>query len=208
MITTWGYELPENGNLPPLLTMADYNALTAGKYSGDVRIQPNLEAACAAIRNYCGWHISPALPCRFAERLLFGNGRIKAVYDNFVIQLPATFVSEILSVKIGGEDFSDYALDHGGILHLFSVPLCKINKRTEVVVEYVAGIDPGMMDAIRELVAHRITHALASSEGIQSETAGGVSITYSANWTNNARSTALADDNKEVLQPYRLEGVF
>ena len=38
--------------------------------------------------------------------------------------------------------------------------------------------------------------------------AGGVSITYSANWINNSRSTALADDNKEVLAPYKLQGVF
>jgi hypothetical protein len=61
---------------------------------------------------------------------------------------------------------------------------------------------------VQELIAHRVTHALASSAGVQSETAGGVSITYNATWTNSARATALADDNKEVLAPYRLRGVF
>ena len=55
---------------------------------------------------------------------------------------------------------------------------------------------------------HRVTHALANSYGIQSESSGGVSVTYSANWINNSRATALADDNKEVLEPYRLRGVF
>ena len=64
------------------------------------------------------------------------------------------------------------------------------------------------MDAIKELIAHRVTHALASSAGVQSETAGGVSVTYSANWINSSRATALADDNKEVLAPYRVRGVF
>ena len=44
--------------------------------------------------------------------------------------------------------------------------------------------------------------------GITSEAAGGVSITYNANWINSARATALPDDNKEVLAPYRLQGVF
>ena len=208
LITNWGYELPTTCALPPMLTIADYNALTAGKYSGDVRIQQNLTAACAAIRNYCGWHIFPALPCKFSERLLFGNGRIKSVYDNFIVQLPATFVRTVTSVKIGGEDHPDYALERNGIVTLFDAPMHKIGKRTEVVIEYVAGLHPEMMDAIKELVAHRITHALASSEGVQSETAGGVSITYSANWTNSARATALADDNKEVLSPYRVRGVF
>jgi hypothetical protein len=65
-----------------------------------------------------------------------------------------------------------------------------------------------MAAAIKELVAHRVTHALASSSGVQSETAGGVSVTYNASWVNGSRATALADDNKEVLQPYRIQGVF
>ena len=206
--TVWGYELTDVNSLPPMLTMAEYNALTAGKYTGDVRISPNLDAAGTAIRNYCGWHVFPSLSCRFAERLLFGNGRIKSVYDNFIIQLPATFVSEITSVTIGGEEFSDYALESNGVVHLFDVPQHRINKRTEIVIDYVAGLHPEMMDAVKELVAHRITHALARSEGVQSETAGGVSITYSASWLNNTGAGSLADNNKEILQPYRLEGVF
>lgn len=206
--TGWGYELTSVKKLLPMLTIAEYNALTAGKYSGDVRISPNLDAACMAIRNYCGWHVFPSLPCRFSERMLYGNGRIKSVYDNLIIQLPATYVSEVTCVKIGGEEYSDYALDSGGVVHLFDVPQSKRNKRTEIVIEYVAGLDSEMMDAIKELIAHRITHALASSEGVQSETAGGVSVTYSSNWLANSGATALADDNKEILQPYRLEGVF
>ena len=64
------------------------------------------------------------------------------------------------------------------------------------------------MGAIKELIAHRVTHALAQSYGVQSEAAGGVSVTYNATWTNNARATALPSDNKEVLAPYRLQGVF
>jgi hypothetical protein len=43
---------------------------------------------------------------------------------------------------------------------------------------------------------------------VQSEAAGGVSVTYNATWTNSARATALPSDNKEVLAPYRLQGVF
>jgi hypothetical protein len=64
------------------------------------------------------------------------------------------------------------------------------------------------MDGIQELIAHRVTHALASSNGITSEAAGGVSVTYNANWINSARATALPDDNKEVLAPFVVRGVF
>jgi hypothetical protein len=65
-----------------------------------------------------------------------------------------------------------------------------------------------MMNGIKELIAHRATHAAASSNGITSEAAGGVSVTYNAGWVNSARATALPSDNKEVLAPYRLQGVF
>ena len=75
-------------------------------------------------------------------------------------------------------------------------------------VEYNAGLSDALVANLQELVANRVTHALASSTGIQSEAAGGVSITYSAVWTNSARSTALPDDNKEVIAPYKLMGVF
>ena len=75
-------------------------------------------------------------------------------------------------------------------------------------MEYTAGLPDQLMGAVMELTAHRLTHALASSNGVTSETAGGVSITYNANWINSARATALPDDNKEVLAPYKLQGVF
>ena len=84
----------------------------------------------------------------------------------------------------------------------------RTDRKTRLAVAYTAGLPDGLMDGIQELISHRVTHALASSAGVQSESAGGVSITYSANWINSARSTALPDDNKEVLAPYRVRGVF
>ena len=94
------------------------------------------------------------------------------------------------------------------MVRIFGLDLVGLYQYTPIKVYYTAGVPDSLMDGLKELVAHRVTHALASSGGIQSETAGGVSITYSANWTNTARSTALADDNKEVIEPYRLQGVF
>ena len=49
---------------------------------------------------------------------------------------------------------------------------------------------------------------MAVPAGVTSEASGGVSVTYNATWINNSRATALPDDNKEVLAPYRLQGVF
>lgn len=208
LLTTWGYTITDADSLPPMLTEAEFNALTANKYASDTRIPGNIAAACEAIRNYCGWHVNPPQACSFSERLLMGNGRIKRAGADFLIQLPAAYITGVSSVEIDGEAWTDYALETNGLLRLFDVCPHKITRKTEVLVRYTAGLPDGLMNAIQELIAHRVTHALVSSAGVQSETAGGVSVTYSANWINSARATALADDNKEVLAPYRLLGVF
>ena len=206
LVTTWGYTLADADALAPMLSEADFNAITANKYAGDARIQPNLDAACMAIRNWCGWHIFPALACTLSERLLAGNGRVKRVGADLLIQLPATHVTAVTSVTLDGMAHEDYDLATGGILRLFDVG--RTDRKTRLAVAYTAGLPDGLMDGIQELIAHRVTHALASSAGVQSESAGGVSITYAATWINSARSTALPDDNKEVLAPYRVRGVF
>ena len=209
LLTTWGYTITDGIEaLPPMLSVEAFNALTANKYTGDTRIEPNIAAASLAIRNYCGWHLYPAQACSFSERLLMGNGRIKRAGADFLIQLPAAYIVGVSSVEIDGEAWTDYALETNGLLRLFDVCPHKVTRRTEVLVRYTAGLPDGLMSAIQELIAHRVTHALVSPAGVQAESAGGVSVTYSSNWTNSARATALADDNKEVLAPYRLLGVF
>ena len=205
LLTNWGYELTDS-ELIPMLSVADFNELTADKYSGDQRTEPNIAAACSAIRDYCGWHVYPSASCRMSGT--FFDRRVTANGCSILIQLPARYVSSVEAVTIGGVSYDSYVLETSGLLKVYDVDLCGLREYTPVVIEYTAGLPDGLMSALKELIAHRVTHALASSGGVQSETAGGVSITYSANWTNSARATALADDNKEVLAPYRLQGVF
>lgn len=206
ILTPWGYTITDEGDLEPMLSEADFNALTANKYAGDARIAPNLAAACAAIRNWCGWHVYPARACQLTERLLAGNGRVKRVGPDLLIQLPATFVSVPASVTIDGAPFDDYDIEPNGILRLFDVG--HLGRKAQVTVTYTAGLSDGMMDGIKELIAGRVNHALAQPYGVQSESAGGVSVTYSASWAASASASALPDDNKEVLAPYRVRGVF
>ena len=208
LTTPWGYTVDDDDAVKALLSMNDFNELTAGKYSGDVRIAETINAASTAIRNYCGWHIFPSSDCSFSERLLSGNGRVKRAGTDILIQLPATFVSAVSEVKIDDEESNDFDFETNGLLRIFDVYCHEVARKTKIAVKYTAGIPESLMSSIKELVAHRVTHALASSAGVQSETAGGVSITYSANWINNSRATALADDNKEVLEPYRVRGGF
>lgn len=204
--TPWGYTLTDAEALTPMLSVEDFNTITANKYAGDARIEPNLDAACAAIRNWCGWHLYPAQACQLTERLLAGNGRVKRVGLDLLIQIPATFVSVPASVTIDGVPFDDYDIAPNGILRLFDVG--SMSRKAQVTATYTAGLQDSMMDGIKELIAGRVNHALAQPYGVQSESAGGVSVTYSASWAASASASALPDDNRETLAPYRVRGVF
>lgn len=206
VLTNWGYTLTGADELTDMLTFDEFNEFTAGKYANDKRMLPNIKAVSQAIRDYCGWHIYPSVQCSLETT--FFDRRVTFVGRNLLIQLPAKYVSSVESVVIDGEEYDSFVSDLNGLLKVYGVNIIGLQEFSPVVVNYTAGLPDQLMGSIKELAAHRITHALASSAGVQSETAGGVSITYSANWTNSARSTALADDNKEVLEPYRLQGVF
>lgn len=199
ILTNWGYVLVDAEKLPDLLSKEEFNQFTANKYDGDIRMIPEIASAESAVRNYVGWHLAGPEKCRFEA---------DSLDVSHIIQLPARYVSDVESVTVGGIvlDPNDYQFKTNGLL--------RINHRVcergwnDIVVEYKAGLPESLQDAVKELIMHRVTHALANSYGIQSESSGGVSITYTANWSNSTRATYLPDDNKEVLTPYRLQGVY
>lgn len=201
MITNWGYTVDELGEM---LTESEFNEMTAGRYNGDQRITPLLNAAEAAVRNYCGWHVAPSANCVLEARA----HDLRMIYSgcDTVIQLPARFVTAVSAVTVGGTAVTDFSFEASGLLRLYDTMVS--SRKTIIRVEYTAGLPDELAGAVKELIGHRVTHGLAQSYGVQSEAAGGVSITYSANWINSARATALPDDNRDTLAPYRLQGVF
>lgn len=203
--TLWGYELTNADSMPELLDDESFNEYSANRFRGDVRIQKELESASMAIRNYVGWHLYPSEAC--ALTMTMQDGRITRVGVDVLIQLPAKYVTAVTEVTINEKRY-DFTFETNGLLRVYEVEDYCLKRYSQVTVEYTAGLSDALMAAVWELMAHRLTHALASSNGVTSETAGGVSITYNANWINSARATALPDDNKEVLAPYRLQGVF
>lgn len=206
LLTNWGYTLTDVNQLPDMLTVEEFNTFTANRYSGDVRISNEISASCSAIREYCGWHLYPSAACELNIRM--NDRRVAYIGPDLLIQLPARYVSAVDSVAIDDVECENFSFETNGILRVYDVNYSGLKRYTPIVVTYTAGLSADAMTGIKELVAHRVTHAAASSNGITSEAAGGVSITYNANWINSARATALPDDNKEVLAPYRVQGVF
>ena len=205
MITNWGYTLTELDELPDMLSVDEFNAYTGGEYAKDCeKVEKELSAACAAIRNFTGWHLYPSAECELSTIAL--DRRVTFVGCDILIQLPARVVTAVDLVRIGTTEYASYFCDQNGLLRIFNAG--NVSRSTPIVVDYTAGLDDGMMAPIGELIAHRVTHAVAIPSGITSEASGGVSVTYNANWINNSRATALAGDNKELLVPYKVQGVF
>ncbi len=206
LTTNWGYTITGADTLADMLTQADFDIMTANKFAGDVRIPASLSAASMGVRNHCGWHVSPPLACEFSERLLYGNGRIKRVNNDFLVQLPAAFVTAVSAVMIDGEAWTDYAFEQNGIVRLFDVS--PVSRKTEITVSYTAGIPDALMGSIKEIISGRATRALVAPNGVSSESAGGVSISYSASWSNGGGAGALQSTDLETLEPYKVKGVF
>lgn len=205
LLTTWGYSLTDVDSLPDLLTVAEFNTFTGNKYAGMTnQVEAEISSASGAIRNFVGWHLGPSASCELNTTFL--DRRVVRIGGDVLIQLPARYVTSVASVAINGATCSHFVIDPNGLLRVIGVGV--VNYYAPVVVNYTAGLPDSMLAPIKELMAHRVTHAVAVPSGITAEASGGVSVTYNANWINNSRATALAGDNKELLIPYKVEGVY
>lgn len=211
--TNWGYTLTSATTYTDFLTVAEFNTYTGNKFTGDVRIAPNITSATRSIQNYCGWHVYPNLECEMIYRIL--DLRDCFIGSDLLIQLPSTFVTEVSSVLLNaeliegewvGDSTTDFDIERSGLLRIYNVSVK--DRRSKIRVIFKSGFGDGDIDVLKELTAHRVTHAVSSSYGINSESAGGVSVSYNSAWAGNTRSTALPDDNKEILNAYRVKGVF
>ena len=98
ILTTWGYSMTDVDEVPGMMTLSEFNSMTAEKYLADSRVEPDIKAATAAIRNYCGWHVYPSQACELNTTLY---DKAVTVSDRvLMIQLPATFVPSKSSMRL------------------------------------------------------------------------------------------------------------
>ena len=217
--TPWGYKIDAE-QLPPLLTFAEFNNFTAGKFGGDARILSSIPAASEAIRNYCGWHVAPNLKCG----TLYNVHNLRDAFsgNDLLIQLPAKFITGVSLVVLNAEwdeqahewkgdvltgTDPDVDFDEGsGLLRVFDVGF--LDKRSKVFIEYFAGYSECTAQAVKEIAAGLVTHAVTNPYGVASESAGGVSVSYSAAWSGTAGASQLSEACREMLNPYKVKGVF
>ena len=189
MRTAWGYDVEY---LEPLLSLEQFTALTNGAYDDAERVESALLAASQAIRNYCGWHISPSLEC-----CAYPVSRGK------LIKLAAGYVSEILSVEEDGAELTEGQFEwrSDGLLRR----CCFRNwssRWNAVKVVYRAGYDVLSVPDLAEAVRSITTSVLAVTAGVTQESADGVSISYSQNAASVA--AALTASQKSALAAYKV----
>lgn len=204
ILTNWGYELTEVDSIPAIMTVAEFNTLTANRFSGDIRIDKTIASVESSIRNYVGWHLAGNLKSKVSY--LVNDNHIIRKGSDMLVQLPSRYITKIISVAINGESFEDFTLKSNGTLILFDV-YC-FNKRSTIDIVFDSGLSDDMLDGIKELISNRVSRGLSQTNGVQSETTGGVSITYSSSWSASTGAGALCDDNREVLMAYKLTEVF
>ena len=216
--TPWNYII-DSETLPDFITAEEFNNFTGSKFAGDVRIAANIPSATAAIRNFCGWHISPALTCGVVYNIY--DLRDAYVGNDLLIQLPATYVSDIQKVVLDavwdneaqewtGEEITDASridINSGdGLLKIYDAG--RRDRKSKLFIKYTAGFPSTyQMAVIKELTANRVARAVVDTYGVNSESAGGVSISYNATYSGKG-SAALTNDARETLDAYRVKGVF
>lgn len=186
-MTPWGYDV--DGTLPPLITTDEFDAMTGGRWEDDERVEPAIDAASAAIRSYCRWHVYPSLPCRAT---LDTDGARS-------LWLPTTMLTSVTEVTVNGDETDAYQWSRIGQVLPDQRPLPALQGAT---VEYVAGMDALPAD-LAEAVKNVVIRAVALSYGVTSESAGGVSIGYNPSAAYAAASTG-AESQAATLAPYRV----
>ncbi|MDO4527428.1 MAG: hypothetical protein Q4C03_01425 [bacterium] len=189
MRTAWGYDV--NGSLDPIVSESDFNRITGGVYSENQHVSSALAAASQAIRNYCGWHITPSMDCT-----AYPAG------GTYMMRLPAGYVSAIDTITEDGTAVAstDYEWKRSGLIR--RKDRFWSDTWDGIEVEYTAGYEDDAVPDLTEAVISIASGVLAVSAGVSQESADGVSITYSANATSVA--TALTSNYKSALEPYRV----
>jgi hypothetical protein len=191
MRTAWGYEVSEG--LEPIITVELFNARTGGKYATNPRVEAALKAASQAVRNCCGWHVSPAMEC--TARPHGGSA---------LTRLPAAYVSSIVSVKEEGEALTDadYEWREDGLIR--RTDKTWTDKWNGIEVKYNAGYDADAVPDLAETVSAIAAGVLSVASGVTSESADGVTISYSASAASIAAS--LTSQQRSALEPYKVVG--
>lgn len=138
-------------------------------------------AACAVIRNHCGWHIAPSV----TETLtLDGTG-------GTILRLPSMHVTEVDTVTNDGADVTTPSWSKNGVIEHYYWTSAR--RGVEVTLTHGYTSCPDEVLALAKAMA--MTGATSRALGVKSQTAGPFSVEYEG---------TFADAVTSILAPYRV----
>ena len=177
----------------PFLSAAQFSIGTGGAVSqNDPRVSPLLDAASAAIRRYCGWHIFPVLP---ESVVLDGPG-------GSLLVLPTLHVTGITALSN-----ADTVEDVAG---LEWSPRGMVRKRWGSWTDKFRGVsvtfEHGYEDVpdLKQIVQQVVANALASPLGATREQAGQTSVSWASTAPGVSGGLSLLERDMAVVNTYKL----
>lgn len=173
--------------LPPFVEPAVFEAM------GFTPEQAGMAAsvASATIRNYCRWHIYPSI-----DETLVRDGTAATV-----LHLPSLYVTAVASVKMLGDELTNYEWTERGLLRRAPAwPGCW----RSVEVQFTHGYNdvPADVAGVATQLGRR---SLANPDGIRQETIRSYSVTYGAeSSTETLPGMALGASAQLLLSAYRI----
>lgn len=151
-----------------------------------------LQAAQAAVRRECGWHVAPSV--REELRVDAHGGR--------VLVLPTKRITDLERVVAGGVDVTDrVAWSRAGTLQLRAG--CWPDEPGSVLVELVHGWPAEEVPDVAALIVTLGRRARTQSGVVASQSVNGASVSY-AMAGGAPLSVPLLEIERQLLAPYRL----
>lgn len=185
--TPWGYTVEQ---LPAIMTPEQLRALMPTLSSTDATLAAVIDGVSSAVRDWCGWHVSPVLECTYT-----GNG------EGQLLMLPAMGVQSFDALSIDGAevDASAYWWDASGMVRLKHSAFPRGWRNVQAV--YTAGFASA---SVAQVVAQIAANMLTASPGVREEHAGQVGITYNQTGSGITGGVSLLERDRAMLAPYRL----
>lgn len=152
-----------------------------------------LNAAHAAIRRFCGWHVAPAI----TETLtLDGSG-------GKTLLLPSKRIVSIQSVLSDGQDVTDRVdVSKGAGMIEFDGQLSR--KLGGIAVNLTHGYEIDEVPDVAALIVTLTKRAREAGRTIASQAIGPANVRYITGSDGSVPGLPLFESEKETLEPYRL----
>lgn len=169
--------------IEPIVTTGQLDAYLTGDP------QSALDAATAAVRAYCGWHVAPP-----------ATETVAVDADGYTVLLPSLRITAVSSVTVDGAPLGADAFEWSaaGILRLTAS--ARGFRKVEVAMTHGFDTAPDVAAVIFAVAAR----AIASPSGVVRAQVGQVSETYTQTGANQAGGVALLDAEMATLDRYKL----